>query len=110
MLAHLCLHCTQGSEQSPLCFSSDFKTIQKHTVQCAPSRVLISVLHTSLHTGQPAPMCFNMVDSVFEVSAHIGQYRYLLHCIVALLLAQWVSALPLRLMLDNVTYPLLLLL
>lgn len=28
MLANLCLHCTQGSEQAPLCFSSDFKMVE----------------------------------------------------------------------------------
>ena len=47
------------------------------------------------------------MDTIFEAGPLVDHY-HLLRCIFALLLAQRVSALPLRLMLDNVTYPLLL--
>jgi hypothetical protein len=45
MVANLCLHCTQGSEQSPLCLSSDFKNFEGlHGVKLSAYARLTSVL------------------------------------------------------------------
>ena len=81
--------------------------IETHSAGIEPAHLSNSPGCKSATSARPSIwVCFYMVDTSFEDGPLVDHYHlYTLMCV--LLLAPRISALPWRLILDNVTYPLL---